>query len=191
MINFNPAELSKFCDGLDSFLEAAHLEAANVYKGFTVAVYHRLLVTTPQWSGNAVSNWNYSMGTPDHSVNTSMLSKYEQSHKVAHLAGPIHDMGDQEGIMMSIQRNTGKAKGITLGPVHITNASVNMAGDAYIEMLEKNPNNFLRQENEPGHMVEHAAAYAGNMQVLSQNMIHGLKSLSFRNYTYGAALVGA
>jgi len=40
--------------------------------------------------------------------------------------------------------------------VYLTNAATDLLGKEYITMLEDNPNNFLREENTPGHMVEHA-----------------------------------
>jgi len=192
MLTFDPKQLGDFCDGLDDFLKEVNQEAVYVYRGFTVAVYHRLLMTTPQWTGNAVSNWNYSVNKPDYSVSTVIRDGYLGGERLGFVqAGPKHVKGDRsEGMQLSLQKNAGRSKTVVFNPVFLTNATSHL-GEGYIALLESNPNNFLRTENEPGHMVEKAEAYAGNMQVLSKPMTSSFRNLRFADVGLGAALVGA
>ena len=168
----------KVCEGLDEFLAKAVLEATQVFRGFTVAVYFRLLVENPQWTGNAASNWNYNA-----SGETTYLLDAGMSY--------VGHKGDDRGISISVMRNAGREKVVTLEtPVRLSNSSVNLKKVAYIALLEENPNNFLREVNNPGHMVERTSAGASSIGVINPAMATEFKALSISgNVQFGASLV--
>ena len=144
-----------FGQQIDKEIAVFEAMAIGVVRGLSITVFGILLDETPQWSGNAVANWNFGVGTPDLSVNHKFKDKLDkEAIPISALAEGAGAKGDLEAINDAIQRNAGRELEITANStVYLTNNAENLSGASYIEMLELNPNNFLRPENEPGHMM--------------------------------------
>jgi hypothetical protein len=188
----------EFIKGIDDFLLAAEKELADVFRGFAVAVFHRVAINTPQWSGNAASNWNFSVGK----VDTSVIYDLKEGNKLsARAAGgpkrkwstygaPVAQAGDPRAIQVAVSRNQGRdaeVKGLSTS-VYLTNSAQDLGRKGYMNFLEENPEGFLRPENEPGHMVARTAALAGSLGELTPDQVYSLRSLKFGDLTNGGVL---
>ena len=166
---------SEFIKGIDSWLEETETQLNWVFRGFCVVLFHNLALNTPQWSGNAASNWRLSVDTLDTSVDTNLLqANVGSSNRVAQgrqggyfgrgWGPPLFSKGDPYAVQMAVARNKGNDTPIKLeSTVFISNSSESLSGKAYIQMLEDNPGNFLRAVNEPGHMVRDTAIKADQL----------------------------
>ena len=185
MIRFT--NVAEFIKKLDAAIDKMEQESNEIFRGFVTATYHRILTETPQWSGNAVSNWNVSLNGPDWSV-THALKKAAapdrsaralRAHKWDTPYGPAVSKGDPRGIMMSVRRAKPTLAGITIKyRVHLCNAAEDLDNSVYIQYLEDNPNSFLRPVNQPGHMVEHVANSASSFSLLSEQQQLALRFLT-------------
>lgn len=148
--------LQEFLDELTLEISSVNSEVTEVFRGFCVVAFHKVVMTTPQWTGNAAANWNFSVGAEDTSVDFSYKdtadSKEWGEEPVYSLQSP-HPNATSSAIM----KNLGKENAVTLEQsVYISNSAESLGHEFYIMYLEDNPNNFLRSENNPGHMVEYA-----------------------------------
>ena len=150
-----------FCQGLDAWLLAAEKTVGAVLKGLVVEVYRELALSTPQWSGNAASNWMLGIGTPD--VSTTTTLKQRSVRGGTHRGGfgrPSSQKGGPIAVAEGASRENPKLARVSLATpeIYVTNSSVNLSGQAYIQHLEANTNDFLRAVNRPGAMVQNAPA---------------------------------
>lgn len=160
MIGFKTTARS-FGKQIDAEIEKMDLMLNGVMRGLAITAFGVLLEETPQWSGNAAANWNFSIGSPDLSTNHKFKRDLDKSNAPISLAASMEakSKGDPEAIIFAIRQNAGREVGITYRtPVFLSNSAENLSGESYIHMLELNPNNFLRAENAPGHMTFTAKA---------------------------------
>jgi hypothetical protein len=165
----------KFNMALAAKLKRMHQACGEVYRGYALAVYHRILTETPQWSGNAVSNWNVSMGQPNYEV------KYSWKESGSNLRWvPRFSKGAPPAIMDSVHSNSAIFAGpfMLTASYYLANAAENLDKKSYIQLLERNPNFFLRPVNEPGQMVERVANSARTFGVLEQTRAESLRKLA-------------
>jgi hypothetical protein len=141
---------------LDAAMARIEAYATRVFRGAAVSFFHKVVYETPQWSGNAVASWNFSVGSPDFSQDHSMLTAYRETEEASQ-GVPLYVLHDTPGIFRAIERNRGKDSDVSLdSEVYVTNAAEDFYGDSYIEWLEENPNGYLRPESEGGGMVRKA-----------------------------------
>ena len=57
--------VSDFEKQLASALAVLEVKMSIKYYAFTLKVFKSVVMTSPQWSGNLASNWNYSINSPD------------------------------------------------------------------------------------------------------------------------------
>jgi len=69
----------EFISGLGAATAAMEKEATEVFRGFCVSVLFDILEENPQWSGNAVANWNFSTGNPDATTDLVMKQSMDMS----------------------------------------------------------------------------------------------------------------
>jgi hypothetical protein len=155
---------------------------------------------TPQWSGNAASNWKLSVGAPDTTISTELLqanlpaanrvSRADQGAYYGYGFGPpLYTAGDPYAMQVAVGRNQGRDTLIKLGSqVYISNSSTSLSGKAYIDMLEANPNNFLRAENQPGHMVERTALKMSKLDFRGERDFYELVSLRLGDWDNGGIM---
>jgi len=170
-LKVDPISAKTFTEGLDSWLLETEKRVVDVFRGFAVALFNYAVWETPQWSGSAASNWNFRYGYEssevDYDLKIGNLSERGSRSGGRNLPRmkfgvPVTQKGDGRAMAVARARNTGKPEtviGHRLG-IFITNASKSLSGESYIEMLESNPNNYLRAVNEPGHMVAYGVAKA-------------------------------
>lgn len=149
-------DLDEFLLGLERWHQEAALEAVQVYKGIAVSVFNYVTHETPQWTGSAAANWNLSIGVPDFNVDLSLKASQSTADRLMGV-GALQK-GDEAAIQRAATRNAGRAEAITSlrTPVYLANAAQDLQRQTYIRLLEDNPNNYLRPENEPGHMLANA-----------------------------------
>lgn len=198
MISFKNA--NAFIKGIDSWLEETEKELDQAFRGFCVGAFHKVAMETPQWSGNAASNWKLSIGSPDTSVSTELLqantpaanrvTRADQGAYFGYGFGPpLYSAGDPYAVQVAAARNRGRDTLIKLGStVYISNSSESLSGQSYIAMLEANPNNFLRAVNEPGHMVERTAVEMNNLNFVGEREFYELVSLRLGDWDNGGIL---
>lgn len=174
---------AEFIRGIKKFEAELDKTVEEVYRGWSVMLFGRILRTTPQWTGNAASNWAYNVGSPSYDTSQVIIMEAERAEEQGVPIKP-KKMGHPEAISMARSANTGKEKTVkltgkdNLPTIYISNASKSLTGKSYITYLESNPNNFLRAENEPGHMVARASDFYGNrgkISVSDQRMYRGAR----------------
>lgn len=176
-----------FKKGIDTWLADMEKMSKEVLRGYCTVVYHRLALETPQWSGNAASNWRIQIGEVDTSTDSALLRRGQTSTKsvgfkrrgATRMARSLAEFikGDIRAVQIGVARNSGRLAAIELGePVFISNSSESLSGVSYIQYLEANPNNYLRKGNRPGGMVERAEVY-GELGELSPAQIEALRGV--------------
>lgn len=198
MIKFKNADA--FIKGIEDWILNTEAELDQAFRGFCVGAFHRVVMETPQWSGNAASNWKLSVGAPDTSVSTELLqanlpaanrvTRADQGAYYGYGYGPpLYAAGDPYAMQIAVGRNQGRDAQIKLGSkVYISNSSESLSGKSYIEMLEANPNGFLRAVNQPGHMVERAASTMGSLNFKGGRDVYELVSLRLGDWDNGGML---
>jgi hypothetical protein len=157
----------QFDAGLDAWLAATELELTETFRGLCMAATAYLIDETPQWTGNAASNWHVrvnGVGVPFPDM--SMIESYYATRQVYERGGkgekplPSFKIGDDPAVSIAKQRAKAVLRRVRLGDsVDLVNPAESMSGEAYIEQVEANPRGYLRPENDPGHMVERTAHY--------------------------------
>ena len=150
---------------------AMRMACDEITRGYVTAVFHWVAMETPQWSGNAAANWNFSLGAPDLSV--SHTFKANSLRWV-----PKFSKGETSTVMSAVNRARGSIQSMTvMGPsAFISNAAESLDNQRYIQHLEDNRSNFLRPVNNPGHMLERVG-FRAFMGVLSEPSKEALKRL--------------
>lgn len=199
MFEIKDRDAKQFLEGLRAWVAKTELEVAEVYRGYATVIFNFLLYETPQWTGSAVSNWNFGVGAADNTFDPS-LKQSNLSERAAVSSGrtrrrisygtPIFQKGSEAPINVAVSRNrakpaslTFKNDGLTLPPVFITNNAQDLNdGKVYASYLENNPNNYLRAVNEPGHMV----ARVTQLTAMAFPFISKEKSLLLRRAKIGS-----
>lgn len=151
MLTLQATGMQEFIKEVDTFSLTMRPKIMEVLRGLSFSILHYLVDNTPQWSGNAVYNWNWSVGSEDFSVDNS-LSVINQDHG----GTPEFKIHDTFAILANLHRQAGaNATVIPFGvPIYISNAARDYDFNAYIARVEANPGEYLREINEGGHMVQ-------------------------------------
>lgn len=193
----NAAEVSA---RLNEWLIKTRLDVMEVYRGVAIAVFHYVALNTPQWSGNAASNWNIDVGAPTFRVTTSLKEGAVFMAESAVDSGwknvsrwqfgvPVASKGDPRAVEMAVARNSGFSLPSLETDVFINNAAEDLDGKKYIRLLEENPGNYLRPENEPGHMVAMCVAeFNAKFPVLTPSIQEGFRKVRLGNHTNNGLL---
>lgn len=184
MFLVKPEEAKRFVHALDMALLEMTNECIQVYRGLAVAMFNYVAWETPQWTGNAASNWNFSVGAPDFSVDSTLKANQSVVDRLMGI-GAL-EKGAGEAIQLAASRNEGRQYAVTLAaPIYIANAAQELSdGAVYASYLEENPNNYLRPENEPGAMVSRGLAKAAaRFALVSPADTRALKSVKFGDAT--------
>jgi len=166
---------AKFLRDLNARLQQIRTEVNQVYRGWAIATFHRVAMETPQWTGNAASNWNLAINQPDYSVTYSLKLAAKDGR-----SGPPSAKGDARAAKLAARRaQSSGINAVTIrDTVYITNATENLNGSLYIQHLEEDTNNFLRSVNKPGHMLEYTRNTADSLGVLTPAQEKALQSLT-------------
>lgn len=159
MFTVGPTERSRVKAELKRIKEAMHQEVLDVFRGFVVVAYDSVVDKTPQWTGHATAQWNIGINYIDVSRSHLYLKENLAVEKAVTRESdkeyePTKSAGDPEAIAEAKQRQTGIVEQIKLDDIiFISNNVESLLTGAYATKLEANPNNYLRDVNEPGHMV--------------------------------------
>lgn len=179
---FKLVGVDKFIAGIEQWKKEVQEEAQQVHRGIAVEAFYHMLYETPQWTGSAVANWNFSVGSPNDSVDTSLKREFED---LVWDAEPFQK-NHPRAIARAVQNNAGKDEILEGFPSYfLSNAAENLDGESYIDMLETNPNGFLRSVNDPGHMVENYKSVFSMKSQLSVDEVKFLKKRRIGSSTSG------
>jgi hypothetical protein len=89
------------------------LRMTSKYRDFTQQVFKSIVLTSPQWSGNLASNWNYSANSPD--------TRYKETAEKDE--SKIYKVGADPAVSQAISRAEAVAVPSWRIPVYITNTT--------------------------------------------------------------------
>ena len=163
-----------FLKGLDTEMKKIHIKCIETFRGFAVGAFNYVVSNTPQWSGGAAGNWNFFIGGPD----------YSESHELKITAefagdewpGPF-EVGNPVGIAVARQRNAGRDSApLTLdSQIYVCNASSDLDDKTYIQKVEANPQGYLRDINDGGHMLARTVIKFDNLPSQEVAVLRGVK----------------
>ena len=139
-----------------------HEELTQVYQGYVKAAYIAVVEHTPQWTGHAAAQWNIGINHLDVSRSHLFLkdnltmSRIMEGEDTKGAERPeAKKAGHIDAVDEAKRRQAGVPEQIRLGDiVLISNSVESLLTGGYATKLEANPNNYLRPENEGGHMVQ-------------------------------------
>ena len=160
MFVINPTERSKAKAELQKIRAAVNQEVLDIFRGFVVVAYDSVVDKTPQWTGHAAAQWNIGINHVDMSTsslyaiqNLTVSEGVRDRNRVNGLP-QAKSKGDPAAIAEAKRRQTGNVEQIKLDDIiFISNNVESLLNEAYADKLERNPNSYLREVNEPGHMV--------------------------------------
>jgi hypothetical protein len=126
--------------GLELWLQRYKRHSVAYFRAMVWEVFQEILVQTPQFSGNAVANWNLSAGQPDYTSYVQLSQGLTPSGHVSH--AQLRQKGDLPAIDIAMQRNLPKCKAVQLGQdVFFTNAAMGdddggRSSQLYLESLQ-------------------------------------------------------
>jgi len=161
LVSITAPERSRVLKELAAIRDGLHEELHEVFRGYVLAAYDSVLDKTPQWTGHAAAQWNIGVNHVDVSKSTLFLEENLRVSEVIRSATgdlyqltPAKQVGDPAAIAEAKRRQGGKVDKITLEDVIFISNNVEAAlKGSYASKLEENPNNYLRPENDNGHMV--------------------------------------
>ncbi len=159
MFTISAKEASRVRGQLRELRLALNQEITDIYQGFITIAYDSVVDKTPQWTGHATAQWNIGINQIDVSRshkylkdNLAVSQSVESRREPAQT--PTKAAGHPEAIEEAKSRQTGFVQQIKLDDmVFISNNVESLLTGAYATKLEANPNDYLRPENDPGHMV--------------------------------------
>lgn len=161
MIEIAAAERSRVLGEIKKVRAEIHEEVREIFRGFVLVAYDSIVDKTPQWTGHAAAQWNIGVNHIDLSKserfleeNLAVSAAIRDPQSGLGLLRPAKQVGDMEAIREAKSRQAGKAEKITLeNVIYISNNVEAALRGSYASKLEENPNNFLRPENDGGHMI--------------------------------------
>ena len=161
MFSIATAESARVLRELKKAREQINREILEIYRGFVTIAYISVVENTPQWTGHATAQWNIGINSVDNISASGLyaalnmrISEEIRSKRASGFASPAKKKGDPEAVNEAKKRQATKVKQIDLDDiVFISNNVENLLNEVYASKLEENPNNYLRPENDGGHMV--------------------------------------
>ncbi len=100
----------RFQDGIDLWVKRSEEMFIADFRDLVWAVFCRILVQTPQYTGKAVANWNIGVGAPDESFQDNLGDprEAEQDYRGDWHPVPTQERGDSEWIEVAMARNKPK-----------------------------------------------------------------------------------
>jgi hypothetical protein len=170
------AEKLRFKAALKKAKAELRKEVTDVFKGYVIVAFNMLVDETPQWTGYATAQWNIGVNRLD--MSTSSLFAEDRA-EIAGLFNSDQKVSDitfskkpkykshSAAVNEARERNSDKVLQISLDKViFLSNNAVDPIEGAYAQMLEKNPNNYLRRVNRPGHMVTRTVGWFNSRMVI-------------------------
>lgn len=160
MLVITPEERTRVLAEIDKCRAEIHQEVLEIFRGFVMVAYDSVLDKTPQWTGHAAAQWNIGRNILDVSQSYTFAEEnLRVSEEIRDRSGAgglpaAKQVRHPEAIAEAKNRQAGTVEQIKLGDmIYISNNVESLLTEAYAAKLEENPNNYLRPENEGGHMV--------------------------------------
>lgn len=160
MFDISAAERTRVLSDIANVRAEIRQEVLDIFKGFVIVAYDSIVDKTPQWTGHATAQWNIGVGHLDMSKNNRFLAEnMAVSDAIRSKSGleelaPAKQRGDPAAVAEAKRGQAGKIRQITLDKViYISNNVEAALRGSYASKLEENPNNYLRRENDGGHMI--------------------------------------
>lgn len=136
--------------------------ARDIYAGLAAEVFMYVVQETPQYSGETVSNWRVSYGSPVTSRFSGFKEVYEHDRfrtPYTKVSGGLPNQAAVEVALAHMRVNLAKVSDLTQ-PIYISNATVwDGKGGHDVTDLEDPRPGWLRAINSPGRMFERGMAY--------------------------------
>lgn len=170
---FEISNLAEFQRGFADWLKEAEQTALSAFRGLGAFAFAYVVEETPQYTGETVSNWRFSIGMPIYSKSSGI--KYERHLQGQSYRGlPVYQKqgwtGDG-GVVAQGQGGNPNAMRIarqslragfsavkSLDDVIVIANATAFTGDRTVGDLENNPG-WLRAVNQPGQMIGRMSSY--------------------------------
>ncbi len=145
----------EFNAGIDAWLEAVEQLAVETLRGFTVRLFNKVIENSPQFSGNAVANWRYSVNGEDTSSTDFFkeLFKGRNEESFPAMIEAYSKSNRNDGAeWVAKEISAGRELGVTkLSDVIYISNSVD-----YADWLAQATESDLRAQNHVGHVISHS-----------------------------------
>lgn len=132
-MNLSKAAIPQFNAEVNAAFDVLEQQVAARMHAFAQEVFRSIVMTSPQWSSNLASNWNFSVGSPD----TSYTEVPEKAEAATRRFRP-YQLGSEPGVGRAIARMQTVMPGTLAQTIYITNATPDDAGGYLVESLESN-----------------------------------------------------
>lgn len=161
MFGITLAERKRASSELQKIRAKMDIEVLEIFRGFVTVAYINVVENTPQWTGHATAQWNIGVNFMDMSYsslyevqNAELSAEVRREGERGGLHSVAKQVGDLEAITEAKQRQTGEIEQVQLNSIiFISNNVESLLKESYASKLEENPNRYLRDVNEGGHMV--------------------------------------
>lgn len=145
----------KFLKGIDKWLEDVETLAAEAHRGLSIKLFEAVLRNSPQYSGNAVANWKYSVNSKDVSFDDffkELLQNKQDELGFDNVEPYSKTQPNDQAEAYAIANASGRELAVTkLSDVIYISNSVN-----YDEWLATATEANLREANHVGHLISQA-----------------------------------
>lgn len=96
-------QIQQFCNELDRAMLELDLGISRAFENWTKKIFHQLVDTTPQFTGNLAAAWNYSLHAPDYSY-TPIPAKEENAAWSTYNQFEPRQRGDERATSIAFAR---------------------------------------------------------------------------------------
>ena len=170
------AEKLKFKDAVKVAKAALRKEVTDVFKGYVTVAFNMLVDETPQWTGHAATQWNIGVNKLDMSVSSLFAEDRAAVSSIFNSGEKVSDItllkqpkwkAHSAAVNEARERNSDKVLQVALDKViFLSNNAIDPIEGGYAELLEENPNNYLRRVNRPGHMIMRTVSWFNSRLVM-------------------------
>ena len=145
----------EFSAGIDRWLEEVDDLAVGALRGLSVKLFEAVLENSPQFSGNAVANWRYSVNGKDTSSNNFFKQIFNEANdpkKGADIEPFSKENRNSLAKLAAVESAAGREKDVnSLSDVIYISNSVD-----YADWLSTATEQDLREVNHIGHLISHS-----------------------------------
>lgn len=169
--------LAEFRAGFNKWLKQQEAAAVQVYRGLAATCFAYVVEETPEYTGESVANWTLRVGSPE----LKTTSGIKMGRAVRRQGGRVDPVWNKPGtslLPMIAEGSGGNPKALRIArealrrgfreitsldqTVWLANATSFDHGNFAVGALEEPPAGWLREVNQPGHMMKRAVSYMGS-----------------------------
>ena len=146
---------SEFSAGIDHWIKGVDELAVGSLRGLSVKLFEAVLENSPQFSGNAVANWRYSVNSKDTSSSNFFKHIFEEDRKdqeLADIEAFSKERRNDSARLAAIESAAGREKDI-----HSLSDTIYISNSIdYADWLSTATESDLREVNHVGHLISHS-----------------------------------